>query len=39
MMDGRVGAIREALDDAGFEHVGIISYTAKYSLRLLRPLP
>jgi len=31
MMDGRVGAIREALDDAGFEHVGIISYTAKYA--------
>ncbi len=31
MMDGRVGAIREALDDAGFEHIGIISYTAKYS--------
>jgi len=31
MMDGRVGAIREALDDAGFAHVGIISYTAKYS--------
>jgi len=31
MMDGRVGAIREALDDAGFEHVGIIRYTAKYS--------
>ncbi len=31
MMDGRVGAIREALDDEGFEHVGIISYTAKYS--------
>ncbi len=31
MMDGRVGAIREALDDAGFERVGIISYTAKYS--------
>ena len=31
MMDGRVGAIREALDDAGYEHVGIISYTAKYS--------
>ena len=26
MMDGRVGAIREALDDAGFEHIGIISY-------------
>ena len=31
MMDGRVGAIREALDDEGFEHVGIISYTAKYA--------
>ncbi len=31
MMDGRVGAIRESLDDEGFEHVGIISYTAKYS--------
>ncbi|CAI8161591.1 MAG: porphobilinogen synthase [Prochlorococcus sp.] len=31
MMDGRVGAIREALDDEGFEHVGIISYAAKYS--------
>ena len=31
MMDGRVGAIREALDDEGYEHVGIISYTAKYS--------
>ncbi len=31
MMDGRVGAIREALDDEGFEDVGIISYTAKYA--------
>ena len=31
MMDGRVGAIREALDDEGYEDVGIISYTAKYS--------
>tara|TARA_Y100001968_G_scaffold333370_1_gene395790 strand:+ start:677 stop:1627 length:951 start_codon:yes stop_codon:yes gene_type:complete len=31
MMDGRVGAIRESLDNEGFEHVGIISYTAKYS--------
>ena len=29
MMDGRVGAIRESLDDEGFENVGIISYTAK----------
>ena len=31
MMDGRVGAIREALDQEGFKEVGIISYTAKYS--------
>ena len=31
MMDGRVGAIRESLDEEGFENVGIISYTAKYS--------
>ena len=31
MMDGRVGAIRKALDSDGFSNVGIISYTAKYS--------
>jgi porphobilinogen synthase len=31
MMDGRVGAIRTALDSQGFCDVGIISYTAKYS--------
>jgi porphobilinogen synthase len=30
MMDGRVGAIRSALDQRGFERVGIISYAAKY---------
>ena len=30
MMDGRVGAIRAALDGGGFEQVGIISYAAKY---------
>ena len=30
MMDGRVGAIRQALDERGFERVGIISYAAKY---------
>ena len=30
MMDGRVGAIREALDERGFEHVAIMSYAAKY---------
>ncbi|HEY6111195.1 MAG TPA: porphobilinogen synthase [Chthoniobacterales bacterium] len=31
MMDGRVGAIREALDDAGFEETGILSYAAKFA--------
>ncbi|MEC5125369.1 porphobilinogen synthase [Verrucomicrobiales bacterium BCK34] len=31
MMDGRVGAIREALDAAGHEDVSILSYTAKYA--------
>jgi porphobilinogen synthase len=31
MMDGQVGAIREALDDAGFETVPIMAYSAKYS--------
>ncbi|CCO13997.1 delta-aminolevulinic acid dehydratase [Bathycoccus prasinos] len=31
MMDGRVGAIRQALDDEGFTHVSIMSYTAKYN--------
>ncbi len=31
MMDGRVGAIREALDQAGFQDVSIMSYSAKYA--------
>jgi porphobilinogen synthase len=30
MMDGRVGAIRTALDERGFENVAIMSYAAKY---------
>ena len=30
MMDGRVGAIRRALDERGFQQVGIMSYSAKY---------
>jgi porphobilinogen synthase len=30
MMDGRVGAIRQALDERGFERVAIMSYAAKY---------
>jgi porphobilinogen synthase len=31
MMDGQVGAIRDALDAAGFEHVGIMAYAVKYA--------
>ena len=31
MMDGQVGAIREALDDAGFEQVAILAYAIKYA--------
>jgi len=30
MMDGRVGRIRDALDDAGFHQTAIMSYAAKY---------
>jgi porphobilinogen synthase len=30
MMDGRVGAIRAALDDRGFDQVAIMAYSAKY---------
>lgn len=31
MMDGRVGAIRDALDDKGLSHVSIMSYAVKYA--------
>lgn len=31
MMDGRVGYMREQLDEAGFSNVGVMSYTAKYA--------
>lgn len=31
MMDGRVAAIRRALDSEGFTNVSIMSYTAKYA--------
>jgi porphobilinogen synthase len=30
MMDGRVGAIRQAFDDRGFENTSILAYAAKY---------
>ncbi|MGC1195781.1 MAG: porphobilinogen synthase, partial [Geitlerinemataceae cyanobacterium] len=31
MMDGRIGGIREALDEAGYINVGILAYSAKYA--------
>ncbi|MFN3783738.1 MAG: porphobilinogen synthase [Spirosomataceae bacterium] len=37
MMDGRVGYIRELLDDEGFSHVSIMSYTAKYASAFYGP--
>ena len=37
MMDGRVGAIRKALDDAGYQDVGIMSYAAKYASAFYGP--
>jgi porphobilinogen synthase len=37
MMDGRVGAVRSALDEAGFQHVRIMSYAAKYASAFYGP--
>jgi porphobilinogen synthase len=37
MMDGRVAAIREGLDDAGFDAVPIMSYAAKYASAFYGP--
>ena len=37
MMDGRIGAIRSALDAAGYSSVSILSYTAKYASRFYGP--
>jgi len=37
MMDGRVGAIRKGLDDAGFINVAILSYAAKYASAFYGP--
>ncbi len=31
MMDGRIGAVRAALDEAGLAHTGIMSYSVKYA--------
>ena len=37
MMDGRVGAIRRGLDDAGFQQVRIVAYAAKYASAFYGP--
>jgi len=37
MMDGQVGAIREALDEAGFEEIPIMAYSAKYASSFYGP--
>jgi porphobilinogen synthase len=37
MMDGRVGALRGALDDAGFESTPILAYSAKYASAFYGP--
>jgi porphobilinogen synthase len=37
MMDGRIGAIREGLDDAGFSGVSIMAYAAKYASAFYGP--
>jgi porphobilinogen synthase len=37
MMDGQVGAIRDALDDAGFDQIPIMAYSAKYASAFYGP--
>jgi porphobilinogen synthase len=37
MMDGQVGVIRAALDDAGHQDVGLLAYTAKYASAFYGP--
>ncbi len=37
MMDGRVGAIRAALDAEGFEQVAIMAYSAKFASAFYGP--
>ncbi|HHO76132.1 MAG TPA: porphobilinogen synthase [Deltaproteobacteria bacterium] len=37
MMDGRVGIIRDALDESGFEHLPILSYAVKYASSFYGP--
>ncbi len=37
MMDGRVGAIRDALDEEGYENIPIMAYSAKYASAFYGP--
>lgn len=37
MMDGRIAAIREALDENGFDHIPIMAYSSKFSSALYGP--
>jgi porphobilinogen synthase len=37
MMDGRIGAMRKAMDEAGFENTGIMAYSAKYASSFYGP--
>ncbi|MGB8340936.1 MAG: porphobilinogen synthase [Chthoniobacterales bacterium] len=37
MMDGRIGAIREALDEGGYDQTGIMSYAAKFASAFYGP--
>ncbi|MCH2131757.1 MAG: porphobilinogen synthase, partial [Pirellulaceae bacterium] len=37
MMDGRIGAIRRGLDEAGYENVQLMSYAAKYASAFYGP--
>ena len=37
MMDGRIGALRKGLDEAGFENIGIMSYSVKYASTFYGP--
>lgn len=37
MMDGRIGAVRDALEAAGFVHIRILAYSAKYASSFYGP--
>lgn len=37
MMDGQVAAIRGALDEAGYQHTGVVAYSAKYASAFYGP--